>query len=210
MAPGLMWLNSVQGLTTVIPTFTPAKQSLLSGTRKLVSIWFALDPETQQTKKQNKFSLANSHVQWLTQAGWEPHLFCNVYHYKQDDYLLERYPHRMWQCGCDHSFWCFDAGQCGWTNNPIMYGRDWWLKNFVRLPAIVFSTITDHSPLYSMKYPKRTGIEFLKQEPTTLMNGSCLTGWWLKVMGFLGMKKWEKEIQENFIKRTHCLPLRSN
>jgi len=153
MAPGLMWLNSVQGLTTVIPTFTPAKQSLLSGTRKLVSIWFALDPETQQTKKQNKFSLANSHVQWLTQAGWEPHLFCNVYHYKQDDYLLERYPHRMWQCGCDHSFWCFDAGQCGWTNNPIMYGRDWWLKNFVRLPAIVFSTITESlSPLPPLQY----------------------------------------------------------
>jgi len=89
---------------------------------------------------------------WLTQAGWEPHLFCNVYHYKQDDYLLERYPHRMWQCGCDHSFWCFDAGQCGWTNNPIMYGRDWWLKNFYEISQKDWNRIFEAGTYYSHEW----------------------------------------------------------
>jgi hypothetical protein len=40
---------------------------------------------------------------------------------------------RMWKCGCDYSYWCFDAGQCGWTNNPIMYNRQWWTDTFVRV-----------------------------------------------------------------------------
>lgn len=62
-----------------------------------------------------------------TRARWEPHLFCNIYHYQSDEVLLSRYPNRMWRCGCDFNYWCFDSGQCGWTNNPIMFRRKWWL-----------------------------------------------------------------------------------
>jgi hypothetical protein len=39
---------------------------------------------------------------------------------------------RMWRCGCDFNYWCFDSGQCGWTNNPIMFQRKWWLDMMVR------------------------------------------------------------------------------
>jgi hypothetical protein len=89
---------------------------------------------------------------WLTQPGWEPHLFCNVYHYQKDDALLARYPHRMWKCGCDYSFWCFDAGQCGWTNNPIMYQREWWTKTFYEISQKDWNRIFEAGTYYSTEW----------------------------------------------------------
>lgn len=89
---------------------------------------------------------------WLTQPGWEPHLFCNGYHYKKDDFLLSNYPHRMWKCGCDYSYWCFDAGQCGWTNNPIMYNRQWWTDTFYEISQKDWNRIFEAGTYYSTEW----------------------------------------------------------
>ena len=38
----------------------------------------------------------------------------------------------MWKCGCNDGFLCFDSAQCGWTNNPIVFKKHWYLDTLVR------------------------------------------------------------------------------
>ena len=35
---------------------------------------------------------------------------------------------RIWKCG--HAL-CFDSAQCGWTNNPILFKKHWYLDTLV-------------------------------------------------------------------------------
>lgn len=58
---------------------------------------------------------------------WLPHLYCNVYHFEADKDLMKKWPNRMWRCGCASHFWCYDSAQCGWTNNPIVFRKHWFL-----------------------------------------------------------------------------------
>jgi len=67
------------------------------------------------------------HVWWL------PHLFCNLYHFDSDAELFRKYPNRMWKCGCNEGFLCFDSAQCGWTNNPIVFKKHWYIDTLYQI-----------------------------------------------------------------------------
>jgi len=70
------------------------------------------------------FEELNDHQWWL------PHLFCNLVHYRADADLLRIYPNRVWRCG---AALCFDSAQCGWTNNPIIFNKHWFLDTLYKI-----------------------------------------------------------------------------
>jgi len=69
------------------------------------------------------FDELNDHQWWL------PHLFCNLVHFEKDKELLAKYPNRIWRCG---DSLCFDSAQCGWTNNPILFKKHWFLDTLYK------------------------------------------------------------------------------
>eukprot|EP01101_Sappina_pedata_P006984 TRINITY_DN3593_c0_g1_i2.p1 TRINITY_DN3593_c0_g1~~TRINITY_DN3593_c0_g1_i2.p1 ORF type:complete len:222 (+),score=71.23 TRINITY_DN3593_c0_g1_i2:629-1294(+) len=58
----------------------------------------------------------------------QPNLMCNFYHWIDDPDL--KWPDKFRKCHSDPNFYCVDSYYCNWTNNPILFKREWWLKNF--------------------------------------------------------------------------------
>jgi len=54
-------------------------------------------------------------------------LLCYVYHWIDQ-------PELVWEqfkvCGPKGDFYCLESQFCGWTNNPNMIRRDWWMENY--------------------------------------------------------------------------------
>eukprot|EP01095_Lingulamoeba_sp_RSL-Kostka_P015124 TRINITY_DN685_c0_g3_i1.p1 TRINITY_DN685_c0_g3~~TRINITY_DN685_c0_g3_i1.p1 ORF type:complete len:462 (-),score=113.48 TRINITY_DN685_c0_g3_i1:103-1488(-) len=81
---------------------------------------------------------------------WLPHLFCNIYHFDKDP--QHDWPNRMWPCGCDNGFLCYDSAQCGWTNNPVLFKKSWWIDVFYYLSQNEENTSFEGGTYYSPEW----------------------------------------------------------
>jgi len=61
----------------------------------------------------------------------QPNLLCNFYHWIDDPDW--RFPDKFVRCNDHPVFFCIDSYYCNWTNNPILFKRSWWKKNFSQL-----------------------------------------------------------------------------
>eukprot|EP00299_Pterocystis_sp_00344_P003509 c14272_g1_i1.p1 GENE.c14272_g1_i1~~c14272_g1_i1.p1 ORF type:complete len:649 (+),score=124.11 c14272_g1_i1:51-1949(+) len=66
----------------------------------------------------------------------QPNLFCNVYHWVETPHI--RWPKHFWICDPQENaddntplFYCSDAEFCNWTNNPIMFEVEWWMREYI-------------------------------------------------------------------------------
>lgn len=83
---------------------------------------------------------------------WLPHLFCNLYHYATDTELFRSYPNRIWKCGCNDGFLCFDSAQCGWTNNPIVFKKHWYLDTLYEISQSEHDHTFEGATYYSKEW----------------------------------------------------------
>eukprot|EP00299_Pterocystis_sp_00344_P017748 c8895_g1_i1.p1 GENE.c8895_g1_i1~~c8895_g1_i1.p1 ORF type:complete len:234 (-),score=65.30 c8895_g1_i1:60-761(-) len=57
----------------------------------------------------------------------QPNLLCNFHHWiKNPD---ERWPFAFQKCYDSPVFYCLRALYCNWTNNPVVFRRQWWIDN---------------------------------------------------------------------------------
>ena len=62
-------------------------------------------------------------------VGRQPNLACNIFYWVNN--TMERWPDKFLECGRNPQMVCSDAYYCNWTNNPQMWRRDWWQKEYV-------------------------------------------------------------------------------
>ncbi|KNC83570.1 hypothetical protein SARC_04194 [Sphaeroforma arctica JP610] len=58
----------------------------------------------------------------------QPNLVC--YSYFWLDNIVDYYPDIMWKCGPGERFFCARGNYCGWTNNPGMFLRSWFVNTY--------------------------------------------------------------------------------
>ena len=69
----------------------------------------------------------------------QPNLLCNFYHWI--DNPDRRWPEKFWPCGKTGAedgegppndvFYCSSGEYCNWTNNPVLFSKEWWLTEYV-------------------------------------------------------------------------------
>lgn len=72
----------------------------------------------------------------------QPNLLCNLYHWIQRPDL--RWPDQFSVCNRDPEFFCSDSFYCNWTNNPVMFLRSWWQKEYLdKFPHLLKDSTDD-------------------------------------------------------------------
>eukprot|EP00300_Choanocystis_sp_HF-7_P005094 c13884_g1_i1.p1 GENE.c13884_g1_i1~~c13884_g1_i1.p1 ORF type:complete len:275 (+),score=56.40 c13884_g1_i1:265-1089(+) len=57
----------------------------------------------------------------------QPNLLCNFYHWI--DHPEDRWPFAFTKCHTNPDFVCVKAEYCNWTNNPVIFRKQWWLDH---------------------------------------------------------------------------------
>jgi len=60
----------------------------------------------------------------------QPNLLCNFYHWVEDPDQV--WPEHFKVCNKNPLFYCVDAEFCNWTNNPVLFEKEWWFREYVR------------------------------------------------------------------------------
>lgn len=61
--------------------------------------------------------------------GPQPNLFCNHYYWVPEPEKL--WPDKIWHCNQNPLMYCSDSYYCNWTNNPQLWGVEWWNHEYV-------------------------------------------------------------------------------
>ena len=154
-------------------------------------------PPAYDNEELNDYAQYRWTEEFNEERWWLPHLFCNIFHHYPDEKLFRDYPnrylhyvynitltleYRVWKCG---EALCFDSAQCGWTNNPILFKKHWFLDTLVSNAGPTFLFVYS----CSMKFPKEKIIQPLKEAPITHPNGLNLTSPSQRQKDFSGITK---------------------
>ena len=59
----------------------------------------------------------------------QPNLFCNHFYWVEDP--DKRWPDKMAVCNENPRMYCSDSYYCNWTNNPQIWSKAWWRKEWI-------------------------------------------------------------------------------
>lgn len=72
------------------------------------------------------------HLAFVQHPQDSPRWACNVYFWTENAQVV--YPDAFSNCASNHDlFLCSNSFFCDWTNNPVLFHVDWWLRNYAVL-----------------------------------------------------------------------------